>query len=166
MNSEEKQLVKKYLKYRRKVKMYILIIICIFILPIILCILFRYNNTTIYYGGVEEKTAPSENKIEIDINIEDKEETEDKLEIKENNVEITKEEEPTNITESYDDKTVEEDYSKVKPRNKEFLFIEGYTMENVSSAAEQYLINSGYNGECIPIQDEEGIFLGMKVIFY
>ena len=53
-----------------------------------------------------------------------------------------------------------------KPANKDFLFTDGYTMENVTQAAQDYLKSSGHAGECIPIKDNEGIYLGMRVIFY
>lgn len=53
-----------------------------------------------------------------------------------------------------------------KPANKEFLFTEGYTMENVSQVAQDYLKASGCPGECVPIKDSDGVYLGMKVIFY
>lgn len=53
-----------------------------------------------------------------------------------------------------------------KPANKDFLFTDGYTMENVTQAAQEYLSSSGYAGECTPIKDNEGIYLGMRVIFY
>lgn len=53
-----------------------------------------------------------------------------------------------------------------KPTNKDFLFTDGYTMENVTQAAQDYLKSSGYAGECIPIKDNEGIYLGMRVTFY
>ena len=39
-------------------------------------------------------------------------------------------------------------------------------MENVTQAAQDYLKLSGQAGECIPIKDNEGIYLGMRVIFY
>lgn len=53
-----------------------------------------------------------------------------------------------------------------KPANKDFLFTDGYTMENVTQAAQDYLKSSGYAGECTPIKDNEGIYLGMRVTFY
>ena len=53
-----------------------------------------------------------------------------------------------------------------KPSSKYFLFTEGYTMEDVSEAAQNYLKSSGYAGECVPLQDSEGVYIGMKVIFY
>lgn len=53
-----------------------------------------------------------------------------------------------------------------KPANKDFLFTEGYTMENVSQVAQDYLKSSGYSGECIPLKDNEGIYYGMRVVFH
>lgn len=55
--------------------------------------------------------------------------------------------------------------TKEKPKNKDFLFTDGYTMENVTQAAQEYLKSSNCSGECIPIQDAEGVYLGMKVVF-
>lgn len=53
-----------------------------------------------------------------------------------------------------------------KPKNKDFLFSDGYTMDNVTQAAQSYLKSFNWNGECIPIKDSEGVYLGMRVIFY
>ncbi len=53
-----------------------------------------------------------------------------------------------------------------KPANKDFLFADGYTMENVTQVAQDYLKSSGHAGECTPIKDNEGIYLGMRVVFY
>lgn len=53
----------------------------------------------------------------------------------------------------------------VKPSNKDFLFADGYTMENVTGVCTQALIESGASGMCIPIQDEDGIYLGMRLTF-
>lgn len=55
---------------------------------------------------------------------------------------------------------------KNKPPNKDFLFTDGYNMNNVSQAAYEYLNSSGFAGECRPIKDDDGIYLGMRVIFY
>lgn len=53
-----------------------------------------------------------------------------------------------------------------KPKNKDFLFSDGYTMDNVTQAAQSYLKSFNWSGECIPIKDSEGVYLGMRVIFY
>ena len=55
---------------------------------------------------------------------------------------------------------------KDKPSSKDFLFTDGYTMENVSQAAQEYLKSSGYSGECVPLKDSEGVYYGMRVIFH
>lgn len=46
---------------------------------------------------------------------------------------------------------------------KYFLFSDGYTMQNVASACAEELKNIGRAGMCSPIQDENGIYLGMKL---
>lgn len=50
--------------------------------------------------------------------------------------------------------------------NKDFLFKDGYTMSNVSEAATEYLRTSGKAGECVPLKDADGIYIGMRVIIY
>lgn len=49
--------------------------------------------------------------------------------------------------------------------NKDFLFVDGYTMENVTDAATNYLNESGRAGSCFPLQNSEGIYIGMRVVF-
>lgn len=49
--------------------------------------------------------------------------------------------------------------------NKDFLFKDGYTMQNVTEAASSYLRASGKSGKCIPLKNDEGIYIGMRVIF-
>lgn len=53
-----------------------------------------------------------------------------------------------------------------KPPNKDFLFTDGYNMENVTKYAIDYLKSSNYPGECLPLKDEDGVYIGMRVIFY
>lgn len=48
---------------------------------------------------------------------------------------------------------------------KDFLFTEGYTMDNVTDAAYSYLKASGKAGSCIPLKNDEGIYIGMRVVF-
>ncbi len=65
--------------------------------------------------------------------------------------------------------TTKKEKSQVKNTNKEyknkdFLFSDGYTMSTVSDAAYNYLKESGKPGECVPIQDDEGLYIGMRVI--
>ena len=102
-------------------------------------------------------TEPTVNKVETeeinkqtnkDTNVDKKEDTTNK----DNNKKETKEKITTNAAE--------------KPKNKDFLFSDGYTMDNVTQAAQSYLKSSNWSGECIPIKDSDGVYLGMRVIFY
>lgn len=55
--------------------------------------------------------------------------------------------------------------SKKKYPNKDFLFKDGYTMDNVTDAAYKYLKESGQPGRCVPLKDSEGVYYGMRVEF-
>lgn len=55
--------------------------------------------------------------------------------------------------------------SKKKYPNKDFLFTDGYTMDNVTDAAYSYLKKSGQSGSCVPLKNSEGIYIGMRVVF-
>lgn len=52
-----------------------------------------------------------------------------------------------------------------KPSNKQYLFSQGYDMSSAPSACQNDLLSSGYSGSCTPIQDSDGIYLGMQLIF-
>lgn len=52
------------------------------------------------------------------------------------------------------------------PVTKYFMFTDGYTMENVTSACQSELVASGRSGVCSPIQDENGIYTGMRLDLY
>ena len=39
-------------------------------------------------------------------------------------------------------------------------------MDNVTQVAQDYLKSYDFSGECVPIKDNEGVYLGMRVIFY
>ena len=52
-----------------------------------------------------------------------------------------------------------------KPSNRDFLFVDGYTMDNVGSVCFSALQGSGYAGSCTPIKDANGIYIGMRLIF-
>lgn len=53
-----------------------------------------------------------------------------------------------------------------KPSNRQFLFSDGYNMGNVQSACSAALNSSGHSGACIPLQDSNGIYYGMELVFY
>lgn len=52
-----------------------------------------------------------------------------------------------------------------KPSTKYFLFEDGYTINNVVDACARELKSYGGSGRCEPITDENGIYLGMKLIY-
>lgn len=51
----------------------------------------------------------------------------------------------------------------LEPITKYFLFTDGYTMSNVVEACAKELKESNRTGRCIPITDDNGIYLGMKL---
>lgn len=55
--------------------------------------------------------------------------------------------------------------SRPKPSNKQYLFSQGYDMSSAPSACQNDLLSSGHSGSCTPIQDSDGIYLGMQLIF-
>ncbi|WP_289220746.1 hypothetical protein [Ileibacterium valens] len=55
--------------------------------------------------------------------------------------------------------------ARPKPANKKYLFTDGYNMSNVNSACMADLNASGYTGSCIPLQDSDGIYYGMELVF-
>ena len=50
--------------------------------------------------------------------------------------------------------------------SKDFLFSQGYDMSTAPSACQQELLASGMAGACVPLQDAEGIYYGMRLTFY
>lgn len=52
-----------------------------------------------------------------------------------------------------------------KPPNQDFLFSDGYTIENVGGICHNALQSSGYSGSCSPLKDASGIYIGMRLTF-
>ena len=178
MNEQEQELIRKYLRYVKRKRIIILSIIFFFISAGIIFFAINFkkiplNNETIYQEEIKENTVNesvtnnisntiSENKDEG--NVEKKEETTTETKpVVEKPKEVVETSKPNTTTSS---KKEEVKTEKTKPSNKDFLFTDGYTMDNVTDAARDYLKSSGYAGECIPLQDNEGIYIGMRVIFY
>ena len=178
MNEQEQELIRKYLRYVKKKRIIILSIIFIFTSAGIIFFAININkiplnNETIYQEEIKENTVNesvtnnisntiSENKDEG--NVEKKEETTTETKpVVEKPKEVVETSKPNTTTSSKKEEVKQE---KAKPSNKDFLFTDGYTMDNVTDAARNYLKSSGYAGECIPLQDNEGIYIGMRVIFY
>lgn len=178
MNEQEQQLLERYLKYVKKRR---IIFIVVLIILTSAGILFLNMNLEIK-SVVNEPIIETENEIEnqesenvtnhlsntISENTDAVEEIrqEEKPEIKEPVKETPKVIETSKPSTSTTSTKKEVEKSKPKPANKDFLFTDGYTMDNVTQVAQDYLKSSGYAGECIPLQDDEGIYLGMRVIFY
>lgn len=55
--------------------------------------------------------------------------------------------------------------NKSKPSPKYYLFTDGYTMNNVVESCAKELKEYGGAGRCEPITDENGIYLGMKLVY-
>ena len=98
-----------------------------------------------------------------EINNKEVEKTSKEKNITQDKREATKENNKTDTTNKEKEK---EKKTSEKPANKDFLFTEGYTMDNVTQAAQDYLKSYNSAGECIPIKDNDGVYLGMRVIFY
>lgn len=52
-----------------------------------------------------------------------------------------------------------------KPGNRSYMFSDGYDMSSAPSACQADLLSSGYTGSCTPIQDADGIYIGMQLTF-
>lgn len=173
MDEQSQELIKRYKRYIRRKK--IIIILILFLLLAIGCIFFK---SKIYYpsSNSEDKTIPTNtieeepNSLEINNIIEEVISNELVETTKE--IQNTKESEKktndknNNSNNKSSSNSKKNTNQKNKPPNKDFLFTDGYNMNNVSQAAYEYLNSSGFAGECRPIKDDDGIYLGMRVIFY
>lgn len=176
MTEKEQEILNLYLKDLRKRR--IIIVFIIIGIVIIGGIAIRKYLITNNENTMQDENITQEyltNEIKIENVIEQTEENQTKIEKvtqEENNTEIkkteVKEESKTKEKDNSGNKQQETKTETVssKPSNKDFLFTDGYTMENVTQAAQEYLTSSGYSGECTLIKDDEGVYLGMRVIFY
>ena len=179
MNEQDLQLIERYLRYIRKRR--IIIFILLFILISTAGIFFySFNLNTsneINENIIQKETIENQENENVTNNLSNTiSENTDEVQLEESKdipnetnpvVEKPKETVQTskpNTTTSSTKKEVEQ--NKTKPSNKDFLFVDGYNMDNVTQAAQDYLKSSGYAGECIPLKDNEGIYIGMRVIFY
>lgn len=180
MNEQDEQLLIRYLQYRRKMKIIIFLIILFVVIASVILLKINFekptDNTVIQENIIENSeneivtnnltnsisTVLDEVKEEKEVETITQTETKPKP-VNENAEKVVETTKPTNNTSS---ERKEEDKKTNKPANKDFLFIDGYNMDNVTQAAQQYLKASGYAGECIPLKDNEGIYIGMRVVFY
>jgi len=171
MDEKDQELIIRYLRYVKRKRIIILSVILLFVSAGILFFILNSNNTNISQEIIENEVNEdvtnslnntiSENKDEGEVEKKEEPTTEIKS-VVEKPKEVVKTSKPSTTTSS----TKKEVEQKTKPANKDFLFTDGYTMDNVTQVAQDYLKSSGYAGECIPLQDDEGIYLGMRVIFY
>lgn len=184
MNEQDEKLLEQYLKDIKKKNLLIVIIVVLIIGSVITFGV--YFKTKKISSSNEQNNISYENEINI-INdneteenivlntieqentevvnkVQEKKEVEDEQGEKENKV--AQDNEKQNKQSEKSSKTSETKTTQEKPANKDFLFTDGYTMENVTQAAENYLKSFNASGECIPIKDSEGVYLGMRVIFY
>ena len=180
MDEQDLQLIERYLRYIRKKRIIIFVILFLLISSAGI-IFYSFNLNT--FSEINENIIQEETIIEnqenenVTNNLTNTiSENTDEVQLEESK-DISTETKPVvekpkdvvqtpkpNTTTSSTKKEVEQ--TKTKPSNKDFLFTDGYTMDNVTDAARDYLKSSGYAGECIPLKDNEGIYIGMRVIFY
>ena len=164
MNEQDEKLLKLYMQDIKKKKIFCIIAIIFFLIGISFFSYTKYhffnqidnsiqeeNEINIINENITSQTTTSNGVENTVIKQEQKEET-SKQETPQKNIQTTT---------SKENKTTSQ-----KPSNKDFLFTDGYTMENVTQAAQDYLKSYSYSGECIPLKDNEGVYLGMRVIFY
>lgn len=191
MDENDKKLLQLYKKDIRKKRIIVFLLILIFIGGFSLYYFYidlkqptkesNSNNNEITLNSIELKDTNEE--MNINVTNENKTQKTDENKItktKVNKVETDGIKEQTNKDTNVDkkedttkkDNNQEETTKKVttnateKPKNKDFLFSDGYTMDNVTQVAQSYLKSFNWSGECIPIKDSDGVYLGMRVIFY
>lgn len=177
MNEQEKKMLELYLKDVRKKRLFFIVITIFLIISIFLvvfCVKYKQTSKRVD-NSIQEETESNiinENITNIETpfepqNITTIEDTEVQKEKEQENKELNQDSKEEKIVESAQTSNKgKEKTKKVKPENKDFLFLDGYTMDNVTKAAQDYLKSCNASGECIPIKDSEGVYLGMRVIFY
>ena len=169
MNEQDEKLLKLYMQDIKKKKIFCIMAIIFFLIGISF-----FSYTKYHFFNQIDNSIQEENEINIiNENITSQTTTSNGVEntvIKqEQKDEIPKEETSKQETPKKNIQTTTSKENKTtsqKPSNKDFLFTDGYTMENVTQAAQDYLKSYSYSGECIPLKDNEGVYLGMRVIFY
>lgn len=178
MNEQDEKILKLYMQDIKKKKIFCIISIIFFLICISLFSYTKYhlfnqidnsiqeeNEINIINENITNQTTTS-NSVE---NTVIKQEQKDEIPKEETQKEEKKEETSKQETPKKNIQTTTSKENKItsqKPSNKDFLFTDGYTMENVTQAAQDYLKSYSYSGECIPLKDNEGVYLGMRVIFY
>ena len=183
MNEQDKKLLELYEKDIKKKKIFFCFVAIMFI--IVISFYGFYTNYKQSFQNNAENVIQEETQNNIinenntnddttlnilnstneikEINNKEVEKTSKEKNITQDKREATKENNKTDTTNKEKEK---EKKTSEKPANKDFLFTEGYTMDNVTQAAQDYLKSYNSAGECILIKDNDGVYLGMRVIFY
>lgn len=158
MNKEEKELLEYFLRQRRKKCIFFLF----FIVGVVIIFAIGYQKYETKYNIGENLTNNTiqQNTIESQDNVFIEEKTL-KNEIREQNLIPMENKQKEEIKVKENEKKQESLQSK--PSNKDFLFSDGYNVNNVTAAAQKYLKDNKVSGKCIPIRDKEGIIIGMRV---
>lgn len=186
MNEQDKKILELYLKDSRRKKIFLFAFVIVFIIGIIFYSLYtKYRDVSkeidntiqeetkiniINENIANEETTPNIENTTVEENVENQNKVDEQTEeIKQDTKEEKEQQETidkskTQVTTSSSNNN--EKNTKEKPKNKDFLFTDGYTMDNVTQVAQDYLKSYDFSGECVPIKDNEGVYLGMRVIFY
>lgn len=172
MDAQDKEILKLYLQYRRKRRFLIIILIVVSLFLISGILIYKKNrisNININFDN-QSNNINTDTTIEIMGNliegseeiIQENKETEELQKVeKQNKTKQIVKESPIINTDNIKKAKVKSD----KPKSKDFLFEDGYTMENVVGIAKEYLKSSNHSGKCIVLKDEDGVCIGMRVIF-
>lgn len=186
MNEQDEKILELYLKDSRRKK----ILLFAFSIIIIIGIIFYefYAKQEEVSTGIDntiqeetkinivnenitnEETTPDIENTTVEENVENQNKVDEQTEEIKQDTKEEKEQQET-IDKSKTQVTISssnnnENNTKEKPKNKDFLFTDGYTMDNVTQIAQDYLKSYDFSGECVPIKDDDGVYLGMRVIFY
>ena len=116
-------------------------------------------------------TSGNQSSKDIKIIIEEKEEKkkeEEDVSVNESNNQKTLENSGQNNLQIQNQENTQQESTNIPSQqssvqNKDYLFSDGYDMNSAPSACQADLLNSGRSGYCIPIKNEEGIYLGMRL---
>lgn len=128
------------------------------------------EGSTVHLVVTAKDTSGNKTKKSFIIHIKEKEVKEEKKddgssssEDESNKIEVS--EKATTSTSNDSSSTSNQSTYEARPSNRTFLFSDGYDIESAPSACEATLNSSSYGGRCTPLQDSEGIYYGMQLIW-
>lgn len=120
----------------------------------------------IIYSVQDEAKNEATEKIQVIIIEKKDENTETASSTNSNKKENDKSSSSNNTKQQNSSGTTSTQKSNKTTKTKDFLFADGYDMNTVSKAANDYIDANGGRGEAYPIRDDEGIIIGMRVKIY